>query len=130
MSMEQRSGIEFLQVELMAPSGIHQHLLNIYGDQTVNGTARDGEVFQQWQQGVTSTGADLYKHEMHALVHRWQKCGADGADCVEKCFVAENFLYQTVLLLLFVSVVVSMEIFLIYYFKSNLCTLSRIFCVY
>ena len=33
--MEQRYVIEFLHVEKMAPIGIHQHLLNVDGDQTV-----------------------------------------------------------------------------------------------
>ena len=33
------------------------------------------------------------------LFHCWQKCIANGGDCVEKeCFVAENLFYQTVLL--------------------------------
>jgi len=51
------------------------------------------------EQSVTSTGADFYDCSMQALVHCWQKCTANGVDCVVKqYFVAENFLYQTVLL--------------------------------
>ena len=58
-----------------------------------------GGAFQQQWQWVTSTGADIYKHGMLALVHSWQKCIANGGAYVEKeCFVAENFLYQMVLL--------------------------------
>ena len=34
VQMKQRCGIEFLYVEKMAPTDVHQHLLNIYGDQT------------------------------------------------------------------------------------------------
>ena len=34
--MKQRCGTEFLHVEKMAPTDIHQHLLNVYGDQTVD----------------------------------------------------------------------------------------------
>ena len=34
MHMKQRCVIEFLHVEITAPSGIHQHLLNIYGHQS------------------------------------------------------------------------------------------------
>jgi len=34
--MEQRCVIQFLQAEKMAPIDIHQHLLNIYGDQTMD----------------------------------------------------------------------------------------------
>ena len=33
--LKQRFVIEFLHVEKMAPTDIHGHLLNIYGDQTV-----------------------------------------------------------------------------------------------
>ena len=36
---------------------------------------------------------------MQALVHHWQKCIANGGTSVETlCFVAENLLYQIVLL--------------------------------
>jgi len=36
---------------------------------------------------------------MQALVHHWQKCTANGGDCVEKqSFVTESLLYQVVLL--------------------------------
>ena len=34
--MKQRCVTEFLHAEKMAPIDIHQHLLNIYGDQTVD----------------------------------------------------------------------------------------------
>ena len=34
--MKQRYVIEFLHAEKMAPNDIHQRLLNIYGDQTVD----------------------------------------------------------------------------------------------
>ena len=57
-----------------------------------------GEFQQSWQQ-VTSPGADCYMHGTQALVHLWQKCTANGDNYVEKdCSVAENLLYQTVLL--------------------------------
>ena len=39
--MKQRCGTEFLHAEKMAATDIHQHLLNISGDQTVDvGTVR------------------------------------------------------------------------------------------
>jgi len=39
--MKQNCGTEFLHVEQMAPADIHQLLLNIYGDLTVDlGTVR------------------------------------------------------------------------------------------
>jgi len=36
---------------------------------------------KQW---ATSAGADFYECGMQALVHRWRKCIANGADYVEK----------------------------------------------
>ena len=51
---------------------------------------------RQWG---TSVGADFYENGMQALVHGRWKSVADDGDCVEKqCFVAENLLYQIVLL--------------------------------
>jgi len=79
----------------MACADIHRRLLNIYGDQRVM------FVFQQWQQQqwVTSAGVGLYEHGMQALVHCWRKCITNGGVYVEEeCFVAENLLYQIVLL--------------------------------
>ena len=34
--MKQRGGTEFLHVEMMTPTDIHQFLLNVYGEQTVD----------------------------------------------------------------------------------------------
>ena len=43
--------------------------------------------------------ADFHERGMQALVHHWQKCIANDGDYVEKSwFVAENILYQMVLL--------------------------------
>ena len=51
---------------------------------------------KQW---VTSAGVGLYEHGMQALVHCWRKCITNGGVYVEEeCFVAENLLYQIVLL--------------------------------
>ena len=36
MCMKERYVIEFRHAEKMAPINIHQHLLNVYGDQTVD----------------------------------------------------------------------------------------------
>jgi len=48
---------------------------------------------------VTSAGADFYERVRQTLIHCWHKCTASGGDYVEKyCFVAENLLYQVVLL--------------------------------
>ena len=43
-----------------------------------------GGTFQQWQQWVTSTGADFDECGMQAFVHRWQKCRANGGGYVKK----------------------------------------------
>ena len=66
----------------MAPIDIYQHLLNVYGYQTVD-EAASGAFQQGWQQ-VTSTDADFYKHSMQAFVHHWQKCIASGGEYTEK----------------------------------------------
>jgi hypothetical protein len=48
-------------------------------------------VVRDVKQWATSAGADIYEGGMQALVHRWQKCIANGGDYVEKwCFVAKN----------------------------------------
>ena len=58
---------------------------------------------------------------MQAPVHCWHKYIANGGDCVEKCFVAENLLLSDNVIVLFVSVVVSMEIHRRHYFQRNPC---------
>jgi len=43
VQMKRRCVTEFLHAEKMPPADIHQHLLNIYGDQTVDvSTVRGG----------------------------------------------------------------------------------------
>ena len=39
-------------------------------------------MFQQWQQRVTSAGADIYECGMQAVVHDWRKCIDHGGDYV------------------------------------------------
>ena len=70
---------------------------------------------------VTSPCADFNERNMKALIHHWRNCIADGGDYVEKwCFVAENLLYQIVLLYSFASLAVSMEPNRRHYFQSYL----------
>ena len=42
--------------------------------------------FQQWQQWhwLTCAGACFYERGKQVLVYHWQKCRANGGDCVEK----------------------------------------------
>ena len=77
---------------------------------------------QQWQQWqwVTSTGADVYKHEMQALVHCWWRCIANGGDCVEKVLCSWEFTLSSTVIVLLVSIVVYMEINRRHYFQRYL----------
>ena len=52
--------IAFLRAEKFTPTDIHQCLLNIYGDQTVDVS-----------RVIISAGADFYEHGMQAPVHHW-----------------------------------------------------------
>ena len=85
-------------------------------------------VFQQWWwwQWVTSTGADFYKHSMQALVHCWWECIANGGYYVKNsCFLfffSWEFALSNTIIVLFVSIVVSMEIKRRHYFQRNLYT--------
>ena len=89
-----------------------------------------GGAFQQWQQWhwITSTDTHFYEQGMQVLVHCWWKCIANGSDYVEKQgFVAENLLYQRVIVVLFVAVVVSKEINKMHYFWSNMWNSKIVF---
>ena len=71
----------------MAPIDIHQHSLNVYGDQTV-----DVSTVRQWvvhfSSGNSNSGApagvDFKNSGMQALVCCWRKCIANGDNDVEK----------------------------------------------
>jgi len=79
-----------------------------------------GEI-QQWQQWVTSTGADFYKPSMQALVHHWWERTANGSGMHWKiAFCSWEFTLWSNVIILFVSVVVCMEINRKHYFWSNL----------
>ena len=51
--MKKRHRIEFLHVEKMAPTDIHQHLLDVYGDQAV-----DVSTVRQWMVCFSSGYSD------------------------------------------------------------------------
>ena len=90
---------EFHYAEEMAPI-IYQRLLNVCRDHAVDtSTVRRWVAFQQWWQWATSAGTEFYKYNVQTGLCCWTKCIAKGGDYIEKyCFVAENFLYQVVLL--------------------------------
>ena len=98
--MKLRCGTEFLDVENITPFDIHQCLLNVSGDQTVDlNTVKWWCItaVAKWQQ-VTSAGTDFNEQGMQAVVHHQWKCIAKSSDYDEKqCFVAENLLCQIVL---------------------------------
>ena len=72
---EQRCVIEFLHDEKMAPTGIHQHLLNVYGDQIVDmSIVRKWVVCfssgnSKWKTSHISAGhTQLSHHKMKSLI--------------------------------------------------------------
>ena len=80
VKMKQRFVAEIIHADKTAPSDIHQHLLNIHGDQTVDVSKvkvglcgqhfPSNDTVKQW---VTLFGADFYECIIKALVHCWQK---------------------------------------------------------
>ena len=76
---KQRCIIKFTHAGQILPIDNHQHLLNAYGDQTVDvSTVKAGQCGQHFpsnnaivaagKQWVTSAGADFYEHSTQALV--------------------------------------------------------------
>ena len=57
--MKQRCGTEFLHVEKMSPIDIHQSLLNVYGDQTLNVSTVVGVSIGGISAVVTATAVHL-----------------------------------------------------------------------
>ena len=80
-----------------------------------------GGAFQQWWQWqwVISSAADLEECSMQALVHHWWKCIANGGDCWKIVFCSWEFALSNSVVVLFVSVVFSMEINKRHYFWSK-----------
>ena len=88
-----------------APTDIHLHLLNSYGDQTVDVSTvkwwvvHSAAATTAWlTRHVPDSHVDFYGHSMQALIHCWQKCTVNNGDCWKITFTAENFLYQIVFL--------------------------------
>ena len=84
-------------VEKSALIDTDQHFLNIYGDQPVDrGTVVH---FSSSDSGSPLPVQIFYRHNMQSLVQHWWECIANSGDSVEKwCFLAENLLYQTVVM--------------------------------
>ena len=58
--MERRCGFEFLHVEKMAPTDIHQCFLNVYGDQT-----EDVSIVRWWVVHFSSDNCDVTVDHLH-----------------------------------------------------------------
>ena len=126
--MKERCIIEFPHGEKMAPTDIRWLLLNIYGDQTVNVST-----VRWWVACFYSSN-----NNMNDRLHSWWPCTAvilqnekhlDQLICMSQVMVVamskNTILYLGIALLnsvvvLFVSVVLSMEINRRHYFQSNL----------
>ena len=85
--MKQRCVTEFLRVGKNSPhwqSLMFAECLWRPNDGSEHSEAASG-AFQQWwqRQLVTSSGANVYKCGMQALVHHWRKRSGNGGDCVE-----------------------------------------------
>ena len=83
-------------------SDIHQLILNIYGDQTV-----DVSTVRWWVMCFSSDDTDsgslllvqIFTSMSDSFCSLWLKCIANDDCCAENyCIVAENFLYQIVFL--------------------------------
>jgi len=67
----------------LAPSDFHTFRPMKDGLRRQHSPSND-TVVRAVKQWATSAGADFYECSMQALVHRWQKCIANGGDYVEK----------------------------------------------
>jgi len=70
---------------------------------------------------VIPTAADFFMRSMQALVHHWKKCRANDGDYAQKQFCSWESALSNNVIVLFVSVVVSMEINRRRYFWSHPC---------
>ena len=82
---KQRCVIELLRVEKIAPTDVHSHLWNIYGDQTldvstVRHTTVGGVLLQCWQGQERKTVFYVALHSCHTT--KWEL--ANGGGCAEK----------------------------------------------
>jgi len=126
MWMKQRSGIEFLHTEkkwhhwcsLMLAEHFWRPTSGCEHSEVVGGA------FQQWWQWVIFTDVDCYEHSMQALVYWWWQHTAHGGDCWRTVFCCWEFALSISVIVLFVSVVVSMEINGRHYFQNDLCTIA------
>jgi len=121
-SMKQKCGTEFLQIEKIAPTDVHWHLLNIDVDQTV-----DVSIARQWVVCFwsvdTDSGPPLLVQTFTSMAHRLLFTGQIHSSGWwlhwEMAFCSWEFALSTSVIVLFVSVVVSMEINRRNYFQSD-----------
>jgi len=106
---------------------IHQHLLNIYGDQTVH-----VNTMKQWVVHLNrgNSGSPLLVQICARMVCRLLFIAGKNPEqtvknCVQKqCFFAKDLFYQIGVIVFFVAIVVSIKTNRKRYFQSDLCTIT------
>ena len=117
---KQRFVIEFLHAEKMAPTDIRQCLLNIHGDQTV-----DVSTVRQWVVCFSSDNNSGSPPLVPILMSNASSCLLTKMDswwwwlCWRIAFCSWEFALSNSVIVLFVSVVVSMETNRRHYFQSD-----------
>lgn len=124
--MKPRRGTEFFHAEIMAPTDIHLCLLNTYGDQTaaVSTVRRWVLCFSRGNCGSLPVVQTVLSAAHKLLFITGKNAQGTALTTLKKCFVAENVLHQSVVLL-FPSVAVSVEINKRHYFQSSIQTLTH-----
>jgi len=121
---KQGCGTEVLHREKILHIGIHQHLLNVYGDQTVDvSTVRQRMVHFSSGDGIVKD--KLCSRQPCRFLQAWHSCW--WWLCWEIVFFIWECILPSSFIVLFVSVVVSMEIDRRHYFQRELYI---IVCVY
>jgi len=98
--VKQRCVTEFLRAEKIAPTDIHPHLLNVYGDQPLGvSTVRQWVV--HFSSEDSDSGAPPLVQVFTSMAHRILFIGGKNAQLMmvtvlKKCCAAENMLYQIV----------------------------------
>jgi len=84
--MRQWCGTDFLPAKRIASTNIHQCLLNIYGDQTVDVTTVRQRVvhFSSGNSGLPPLLQIFTRKSIQALIYDWQKCTANVSDYCKK----------------------------------------------
>ena len=95
-------------IEMLAE---HSWRPNSVCEQWGGGWSVSAAVTTTWKASHVLNGCAVFcGHSMQALAHGWWKCTANCSDCVQKTFCSLEFTLSNNVVMLFVTVVVSMEI--------------------